>query len=309
MRPPCRNSSRARSRSRAWFSAGVICRYAPISRMRVVRPPGRRDFQRLHQPRLVRLDVLAARPHPATQLLTGIRRLTARRLTRRRLQRFQEASRTASATFGPIAFLRHPFLRARAQSPAPSPAATPADCRYSKIRSSSPASTGTLRQISSGNSANELRCRKPSPPCPAPARAAGCPSSLPPWDSASSARCRTPRYTRRTPRSGVKPSTRTCVPEPQRADHRLHRKFRMRLAHQDHLGACVVHATTPAKRAQRFGDALVRLQKSETRRSAASLVHAQPLAIAAAVGLRNPRAVRNARDAARDSPPRASRSP
>ena len=49
----------------------------------------------------------------------------------------------------------------------------------------------------------------------------------------------------------------------------LKREFRMRLAHQDHLGVGL-HAQQPAKGPQRFGDALVRLQESEDADRAAS---------------------------------------
>jgi hypothetical protein len=45
-------------------------------------------------------------------------------------------------------------------------------------------------------------------------------------------------------------------------DQRFEREFRMRLAHQNHLHSGL-DAHQPAERAQRFGDALVRLEKSE----------------------------------------------
>ena len=79
--------------------------------------------------------------------------------------------------------------------------------------------------------------------------------------------------------------------ETHAADHRLDREFGMRLAHQDHLD--VRHqAQQAAEGAQRFGDALVRLQVAEDADQRSRLVQSEFVAEAVAVGLRNPRAVR-----------------
>ena len=58
----------------------------------------------------------------------------------------------------------------------------------------------------------------------------------------------------------------------------------MRLAHQNHLGVGR-QAHQAAERAQRFGDALVRLQKSEDADQRRGLVQPQLVAVAVAVGL------------------------
>ena len=80
--------------------------------------------------------------------------------------------------------------------------------------------------------------------------------------------------------------------KPHGADHRFHRKLRVRLAHQNHLD--VRHqAQQAAERAQGFGDALVGLEESEDAHQRRRLIQPQLVAEAVAVGLRNPGAVRN----------------
>ncbi len=169
---------------------------------------------------------------------------------------------TARATVVPVAFLA-PRMPARAR---PSSRATSgrdtSRFRYSKIRSSSPAPTGTFRQTSSGNSRNEPTSETITA-LPSPSARSSVPELSPtvgiaqvehdvaggqvadelldgreaqhahaapkaPW-SGSSAPAETP---------GCGSPTRIIL----------------RVRHQPHQ---------PAERAQRFGDALVRLQKAE----------------------------------------------
>jgi len=75
-------------------------------------------------------------------------------------------------------------------------------------------------------------------------------------------------------------------------DHRLDGKFRMRLAHQDHLGVGR-QAHQAAKGAQRFENPLVGFQESEDADERRDLVEAQLVPPGMAVGFGDPRAVRD----------------
>ena len=140
----------------------------------VVGAARRRDFERLHQARLVSVQIPArtasltaqpsqiARPGAAGRAVSaagaaalaggaaaasGAAHSLPARITAFQKAGILRAPRSPSCTPG------HVVPRALAQRAAPLPGRDTSRFRYSKIRSSSPAPTGTFRQTSSGNSA------------------------------------------------------------------------------------------------------------------------------------------------------------
>ncbi len=79
-----------------------------------------------------------------------------------------------------------------------------------------------------------------------------------------------------------------------RADHRFERKLRVRFAHQNHARVGR-EADQAAKRAQRFGDPLVRLEESEDTHQRRQFIQAEFVAVAVTVRRGNPGSMRDNR--------------